>query len=362
MAYTFFPKTTKEIDEKLKNTHTPAQVSEISAVFNYLHKKFPRYETPINIDTTKSKINIIRSLQGDIEIPTIKRDLKLVKIGLKFGNGSMGGRGVNNKGNAFEGIFANRMREWLSSDPEQKDTYTNAIEHLNSIYDLSKYPDLYIDDTQGAANTKRPLVFQGNSILISPKPNNNIGSVVTDVTVYDSPKSKNVIAYLSMKDGTTTTFFNVGVRTILTPVEIKRGVITNKQGLQLLKLFNIDDHVFCEVFNKTLKRGYSVDVWSKMTQTQKNNLQKLIESGIGNGYHVIHKTKGKIHSYKVDSDYMKTASKPTSCKIYYGGLTGTGRRIDMVIDTPKYILKLNIRDTQGSDGYPTRMMCDFTLK
>ena len=42
------------------------------------------------------------------------------------------------------------------------------------------------------------------------------------------------------------------------------------------------------------------------------------------------------------------------------GKTGTGKRIDMEIQTGKYILKLNIRDTQGADGYPTRMMCDFS--
>ena len=30
--------------------------------------------------------------------------------------------------------------------------------------------------------------------------------------------------------------------------------------------------------------------------------------------------------------------------------------------SPYYKFKLNIRDTQGKDGYPTRMMCDFKTK
>jgi hypothetical protein len=59
---------------------------------------------------------------------------------------------------------------------------------------------------------------------------------------------------------------------------------------------------------------------------------------------------------------MKEASKPQSLTLYYGGKTGSGKRIDMEIMTPKYALKLNIRDTQGKDGYPTRMMADFTYR
>jgi len=41
---------------------------------------------------------------------------------------------------------------------------------------------------------------------------------------------------------------------------------------------------------------------------------------------------------------------------------GTGKRIDMEIETGHYILKLNIRDTQGGDGYPNRMLCDYFYK
>ena len=43
-----------------------------------------------------------------------------------------------------------------------------------------------------------------------------------------------------------------------------------------------------------------------------------------------------------------------------------GDKIVLKIPKPKktslkpYKFKLNIRDTQGKDGYPTRMMCDFT--
>ena len=59
---------------------------------------------------------------------------------------------------------------------------------------------------------------------------------------------------------------------------------------------------------------------------------------------------------------MIEAARPRSLTLYYGCKTGTGKRIDMEIMTPKNALKLNIRDTQGKDGYPTRMMADFTYR
>ena len=34
----------------------------------------------------------------------------------------------------------------------------------------------------------------------------------------------------------------------------------------------------------------------------------------------------------------------------------------MEVESSVYKFKLNIRDTQGNDGYPTRMMCDFASK
>jgi hypothetical protein len=57
---------------------------------------------------------------------------------------------------------------------------------------------------------------------------------------------------------------------------------------------------------------------------------------------------------------MQKAAKVGTLTTYYGGKTGTGKRIDMEFASSTYKFKINIRDTQGGDGYPTRMMCDFT--
>jgi hypothetical protein len=89
-------------------------------------------------------------------------------------------------------------------------------------------------------------------------------------------------------------------------------------------------------------------------------MKMLLESGIGHGYHVIHKMKGKVYSKKMDLAAMQAAAKVGTCIVHYGGKTGRGKRIDMELKSPYYRFKLNIRDTQGKDGYPTRMMCDFT--
>ena len=89
-------------------------------------------------------------------------------------------------------------------------------------------------------------------------------------------------------------------------------------------------------------------------------MKELLESGIGYGYHVIHKMRGQVLSKKMDAAAMRAAAKVGTCIVHYGGKSGKGKRIDMEMSSPYYKFKLNIRDTQGKDGYPTRMMCDFT--
>ncbi len=113
MAYTFFPKTATEIKQTLKGDK--AKIDEIIDVFAYLKNKFAKVESPINIDPGSiSKINVTRNLQGDIELSDIKRATKVSKITMKFGSGSSGGRGVQNKGNAYEGQLAEAINEWWS--------------------------------------------------------------------------------------------------------------------------------------------------------------------------------------------------------------------------------------------------------
>jgi hypothetical protein len=358
MAYTFFPKTAIEIKQTLKGDK--AKIDEIIDVFAYLKSKFAKVESPINIDPASiSKINVTRNLQGDIELSDIKRATKVSKITMKFGSGSSGGRGVQNKGNAYEGQLAEAINEWWSGKSSTDPKLSEAVDDIVKLHNLNKVKKLEVKMV-GELNNKRPFIFSPQVLISSAisVTDNNLGPVVSDITLIADKKE----IYLSLKTGGTVTFFNSGIRTVLSPAEIKTGRITNKDGLKILDMFNINDAVFCDIFNGNLKKGYDEDVWKTMSQKQKNQLKNFLISGVGHGYTIVHKLTGKTKVYEIDKTYMTSAATPTSCNVYYGGKSGTGKRIDMEIETGHYILKLNIRDTQGGDGYPTRMMCDYTYK
>tara|TARA_B100000925_G_C21950001_1_gene448520 strand:- start:45 stop:1121 length:1077 start_codon:yes stop_codon:yes gene_type:complete len=355
MAYTFFPESASEIESKLKFP-TPIK-KEIIKLWAYLNRQY-KEKAPINIDPNiKTNVNVARAIKAaGADIKKIERATKLNVIKIKFGNGSLGGRGVKNKGNAFENTFAQAILKYDEGEKVDANLEKTIIE-LDKIYKLSKFKKLK-PEVEGGRNTPRPFQYDN---FITVKSNiqkgNDLGTTVTDITIKDGDKPK---VYLSLKYGNLTTFFNAGVKTVLTTQEIKAGNIENKDGLKLLNMFKIDENVFCDVFNGKLKKGIVKDVWPEMKAQDRTALYKLLQSGIGFGYHVIHKLNtGKILSFKVDEKYMMEAAKPKSCTLYYGGKTGTGKRVNMEVFTPKYKLTLNIRDTQGKDGYPTRMMCDF---
>ena len=64
-------------------------------------------------------------------------------------------------------------------------------------------------------------------------------------------------------------------------------------------------------------------------------------------------------TYTVDKTYLASATQIQSVNIEYGGKTGTGKRVNIAVKTPKYIITMNIRDSAGADGYPNRIMGDF---
>lgn len=352
MAYDIFPKSEKELRDK--TTGYSAYVrGELVLLYNYLKDKFPRTEIPINLDSTKkTSVNIARSLQGDITIDKIKREAKISKLSMKFGNGSSGNRGVNNRGNNFEPQFAYDLEQWWQGKDPNDSKVMNAIKDLDKTYNLSAENKLGID-VVGGENTKRPIVYGQDIILSNPKGSgNNIGASVTDITLTSGNKK----VYLSLKLGNTVTFFNVGVRTVLPPDKIKSYDITG-DGSKLLDLFGIDHKIFCDVFNDKLESGKRVSV-----ALDSAKIEKFLKSGIGHGYHIIHKMAGKIISKKMDEEAMNKAAKVGNAVIYYGGKGGKGKRIDIEFESTTYKFKLNLRDTQGRDGYPTRLMCDFSYK
>lgn len=354
MAYDFFPKTVDELQKKISN-HTADVQGELFLLFVYLKEKFPSLETPMNLDLNKrSSANVSRAIQEDTTISKIKQDAKINKLSMKFGNGSSGNRGVNNRGNLFESQFGNALIKWHAGESVSDSNLLRAIEDLDKTYGLRHSKTLKVLD-EGAANTKRPIVYSPKLIISNPEnTGTNVGKSVTDLTLVKDNGEK---IYLSLKMGSTVTFFNVGVRTVFPPDEIKAYNITSSDGKKLFKLFGIDEKMFCDVFNGKSSSGVTV------TPTfNRSNMMDFMKSGIGEGYHIIHKLAGSIKSKKMDSSALTKAATITSIKVYYGGKTGTGKRVDIEMESSTYKFKLNIRDTQGKDGYPTRLLCDFSYK
>lgn len=357
MAYNFFPDNAEDLKKGISTFPVDVQ-TEIVNLYGYLSSKH-NTKTPINIDKAKPrKVNVTRQIQEDTTIQAIKTQAKLSKVDIKFGNGSSGNRGVNNRGNLFEPQFAQALNDWWAGEEIRDMAMRNAIEHLDKTYKLRKDKTFEVIQ-EGAENTRRPLKFGPPIELTNPKGSGyNVGQSVTDLTI----KTDKQKIFLSLKLGSTVTFFNVGVRTVLTPHEIKNKNITNRNGLAILNLFNLDHDKFCDVFNQEYTPTTTDPFEVRMTNFNRDGLRKLLQSGVGYGYHVIHKMRGTILSKNMDQNAMRKAAEPQSLTIYYGGKGGRGRRVDMVVETASYTMKLNIRDTQGSDGYPTRMMCDFITK
>ena len=365
MAYTLFPKNKSEI---IKNCFTqPKRAADIITLFTYLRKKYSGVLTPINIDVkVLGKVNVSRELQGLVEIKDIIRDTSISEINIKFGSGSSGNRGVKNRGLAFEASFATGVQNFWNGENSSNDSSLNkAITQLAELENFKSLKELTVLE-EGANNTKRPLKFQPGPIITSPTGSLDIGPAVTDLTLYEvGDKTKvapnKVVSYLSLKFESTTTFFNIGVKTILTKKEIQEGAIKNKDGIKLLDMFGISNEMFCKVFNGDyITTNNKENTFNKIN---KQYLSKFLQSGIGYGYTIVHKINAsKTLVFKLDKSYMKLASTPQSCTVFYAGKTGKGKRVDIEVQTPKYMLKINIRDSQGTDGYPTRIMGDFTYR
>ena len=91
-------------------------------------------------------------------------------------------------------------------------------------------------------------------------------------------------------------------------------------------------------------------------------MSNLIKSGIGEGYYMVTAGNKGYGFYKIDSSYTDQASNITSgVNVYYGGIGGKGKRIDVTFESSLYKFKLNIREKLGK-LYPTHLMCDYVKK
>jgi hypothetical protein len=296
----------------------------------------------IQIKDDRGQVKIHRSLEADI-------DLSELPMKASFGNGSRGNRGAGNRGNAFEIKLAEDLELFARTRNLNKDyRYKNFIQSFCAPYISATDIEII---SEGALNKKRPLVISGNKVLISG--GGNIGKTVTDITFVHDGKPE----YLSLKLGGTVTFFNIGIKKIITSKDINNYNIS-KKGLALLNLFGIDETKFCDVFNSYNKNSESGEIQER-PNFDKKRLEEFLASGIGYGYWMVHAksaTSTDIHYYYMDKNTMQNAVKVQDLTVRYP--IGKAKRIDIFIKTPVFTFKLNIRSKDGG-LYPTHIMCDY---
>ena len=213
---------------------------------------------------------------------------------------------------------------------------------------------------EGGANTRRPLQFTDIGVLIKGR-DLQIGNLITDVTVYGDDETY----YLSLKLGGTVTFFNAGVGTIFTEDQFKAGKFRDKRAKQILGMFGIDEKKFIDIFEKYDKKN-ARKIVPKIQEdvTRKVNLRALLQllvTGIGYGYHMVHKKgKDKVEFYEMTRRRMMDSAKVRKVTVLYPK-PGSAKRFDIEVITKLYIFKINIRNKQGG-LYPSHIMCDYKKK
>ena len=288
--------------------------------------------------------------------------LKAFKKVDDFGGRGAGGKKVN-LGNQFEEHWFADSEKVLTGQTSGN-RYVQKIIKLNDELTKKMKKGLAGVVAEGGANKSRPLVFSGNSLVVAAEGRltENMGSTLTDITFLYGEKKDPV--YLSLKYGATLTFFNSGTKKIFTDAMIKDYKISSPAGKVFMDMFGIDELKFCESFNNYPRQKPIQNNKQVSKKYNKAAIEKLLRSGIGYGYYMVHhKGSGtNVDVYEIDKAYMKSASTITGgITIHYGGSDGKGKRVDIECESAKYKFKFNIRNKQGGQ-YPTHVMCDYKKK
>lgn len=353
MAFNFIPSSADEIiKSKMKNAH------ELAALWTHLNSKYKGEKTPLALDKAKpTEAKVARQFSYNFKIKDLQKITPSVK--LAFGNGSRGGGGAANKGLGFERELVEDLNKLLEDGTKGPFKNPKFIKYMCKEWGLDT--GQFSVEPMGALNQRRPLVFSGKNVYIGGKGDRFfVGDRVTDITVQTEEP-----IYISAKYGPTVTFFNAGVATILTPTEMKAGLVKNPNGVALLNLLGIDNVRFCATFNqydpankvKGKVAGGTVNVTSKV---DKGLLQDFLKSGIGWGYLLVHKIGSNVESKYMDTTTLNKASVVQSVHVKYPD-PGAAKRVDVFIETPEFSLKINIRNKQGG-LYPSHVMSDYKHK
>lgn len=355
--YSFIPQSSQDIKKS-----TLPNKDKVAKLFDKIQKETgSAIKDPLAIDfSAPNTIKVHRGLSGELELKPLQDEFG---IRLSFGNGSRGNSGAGNRGLAFERFLSKDLGLYIQTRSANADyKYPKFMKEFIKKY-LDDKKDIEVID-EGALNKPRPLKFEGQQVYVGG-PISNVGPTVTDITL----KTNKGPMYLSLKMGGTVTFFNSGVTKFLTKSDIESGEIKQKEGKIILETLGIDPEMFVNIF-----QSYDAKAGAKRTKVQKNNvdvtskvnkakLKKFLASGVGYGYHLIHAaspTKDSITEFYIDKNDALKYVNPQKVIVQYP--TGGGaKRIDVLIETPKFTFKVNIRNKQGG-LYPSHIMCDYKIK
>jgi len=286
----------------------------------------------------------------------------------EFGGQIKGGKKVN-MGNQYEEDLTQALIDHCSGVAVKK--YKDHVDMIVAAM-IEKYGEGPVRAIgEGEKNQARPLAKKGNNIIISAggATTNEIGSTLTDITLIVAGKP----VYISVKFGSTLSFFNCGIRSsgkgklaLFPEGKLKSGEIPD-DGRTYLDMFGIDYQKFLDVFaNYGKSPGPTVQdhvSHTTLTPSGKQALVDLIKSGVGYGYWMAHYTGTELKFYEIDQNYMNRAATlvGNSVEVNYGGVSGTGKRIDMIFETMSYEFKFNIRNKSGGI-YPTHTNGDYYKK
>lgn len=340
------------------------------------------YKNPIALQKGTKTVKLWRGLQGKVAIKSLKSECELdSKLKVEWGNGSRGNTGVNNAGTAFEIEMQEYLLHWLAEGTAKKGgPYAQLLDRVVKEYGLD---DCTAMDVlwAGPENKPRPIALvNGHWHVGSAKPGDyDIGETVTDVTVewQDESSKTPVPIYFSCKTSGTTTMSNLGIkRCCFIPAELAARNITTDAGKALLRTFGLDMVKTCEVFIDAHATFAGKDSPSKeermipkresevtTSAADKNLLGELIKGSIGHGYHYCHLHNNKINNFNVTKNFCDSAAVVSSVKVYYGGKSGRGQRIDIEVVTPEITFMFNIRDTTGKGkGWPDKLQSGYKFK
>ena len=299
----------------------------------------------------------------------------LVKTAEFGGQGKKGGK--TNKGNDYEKDLFTSCEHFFEGGGPYPEHAKQIIEKITKATKLTYKGAKHA----GGDNSSRPLKMRGaNDIYISAggATTLDMGKTLTDITLLFGPAkgkpTKEV--YLSVKMGDTLSFFNCGVRgggknnlSLFPTSSFKTGDIP-AAGMAYLNMFGINADDFKTVFRDYVGKDASRATVNNHRRTISlkpsgvRALKRLIASGVGYGYWMVHYTGTDLHCYEVDRRYMANSAAlvGNDIEIHYGGVNGKGKRVDILFETKNYEFKFNIRSKSGGETFPTHTNGDYYKK